>query len=205
MMMLLSAASIIGKQTDTAMIIIGGISIVLLALIVFFTLFFVIKYSKKRNPNPTDVEGSKSLEILFLVFSISLVLFMFDIGWKGYKELRVEIPANAMSVKATGQIWHWSFEYDNGKQSDVLNLPVNKPVIINITSLDLIHSFYIPAFRVKQDALPGSLRTISFTPDEEGEYNLFCAEYCGTGHSMMLTKSVVMNEIKFREWYNSAE
>ncbi|MDD5434343.1 MAG: cytochrome c oxidase subunit II [Nitrospira sp.] len=203
--MFLSAASITGKQTDTAMIVIGSINIALLAIIVFFTLFFVIKYSKKRNPSPTDIEGSKPVEILFLIFSISLVLFMFNTGWKGYKELRVEIPSNAMSVKATGQMWHWSFEYENGKQSDVLNLPLNQPVIINITSVDLIHSFYIPAFRVKQDALPGSVRRITFTPDEKGEYDLFCAEYCGTGHSMMITKTVVMSDLKFREWYNAAE
>lgn len=201
--MFLRAASTIGKEIDVALLVITGICIVLLAVITFLMLYFVIKYSRKRNPTPVDIEGSKPLEFSFLAFSIVLVLFMFYIGWRGYKELRVDIPRGAIPVKATGQMWLWSFEYENGKQSNILNLPVNKPVKVKVTSRDVIHSFYIPAFRVKQDALPGSDRTISFIPDEEGIYDLFCAEYCGFGHSMMITKVTVMREEEFREWYEA--
>lgn len=200
-----SAASIIGKQTDTALIIIGGICIALFAVITFLMLYFVVKYSRKRNPVPVDIEGSKPLEYTFLFFSIILVLFMFYIGWKGYRKLRTEIPEDAMTVKAMGQMWSWSFEYENGNVSNILNLSVNRPVKVIVTSRDVIHSFYIPAFRVKQDALPLSERTIWFTPDKEGIYDLFCAEYCGIMHSQMIAKVEVMNEERFREWYEASE
>ena len=201
--MFTEAASIIGKETDTALMVIGGICIGLLAVTTFLMLYFVIRYSRKRNPAPSDIEGSKPLEFSFLGFALILVLFMFYLGWGGYRKLRVDIPAGAFTVKVTGQMWLWTFEYENGRQSHVLNLPVNRPVRVRIISRDMIHSFYVPAFRVKQDALPASERNIWFIPDREGTYDLFCAEYCGMGHTKMITKVAVMSEEKFKEWYEA--
>ncbi len=202
--MFLPVASNIAIETDMVLLIVGGICIFLLAVITLVTLYFVIRYGRRRCPVAVDVEGSRFHEAAFLIISVAIVLLMFNLGWRGYKKLRVEIPERAIEVTATGQMWVWSFKYENGKESATLNLPVNKPVRMRITSRDVIHSFYVPAFRVKQDALPNSERMIYFTPDMEGTYDLFCAEYCGTGHSTMHTKAVVMAGEKFNAWYGAA-
>ncbi len=200
--MFLSASSIIGKEIDSVLLLISGICIALFAVIIFITLYFVIKYSRERNPNPTDIEGNPPLEIGWTVLSIVLVLFMFYWGWTGYRKIKTEVPKDAFVVKATAQQWLWSFDYENGKHTNVLNLPVNRPVKVTLNSRDVIHGFYIPTFRIKQDVVPGAEKYIWFTPDEEGTYDLFCTQYCGLGHSGMLSKAVVMSGEKFQEWYS---
>ncbi|MBI1912901.1 MAG: cytochrome c oxidase subunit II [Deltaproteobacteria bacterium] len=194
------ATSILGKAIDSQFFIITGICVALFSIIIFLMLYFSFKYTRKKNPNPTDIEGHAPLELTFLGLSIAIVLLMFYLGWGDYKTIREEIPKDALAVKATGQMWVWSFEYPNGKLSNTLNVPVNKPVRMNIESRDVLHSFFVPAFRVKQDAVPGSVKSVWFTADKEGTYDLFCAEYCGTNHSAMLSKAVVMSEDKFNGW-----
>jgi cytochrome c oxidase subunit 2 len=98
-------------------------------------------------------------------------------------------------------MWTWSFEYENGKQSAVLNVPVKRPVKLAITSADVLHSLFIPAFRIKEDAVPGRETRLWFLPDEAGTYDLFCTEYCGVGHSTMTTKVAVMTQKDFDSWY----
>lgn len=200
--MFLRSSSIIGKEIDSVLFLFTGICIALFAIIIFLMLYFVIKYSRKRNPAPAYIEGSPPLEITWTVLSILLVLFMFYKGWGGYKEIKTQVPGDAFVVKATAQQWLWSFEYENGRRSNVLNLPVNRPVKVTLNSLDVIHSFYIPAFRIKQDVVPGSEKYTWFTPDEEGTYDLFCTEYCGVLHSGMVSMAIVMSGEKFQEWYS---
>jgi cytochrome c oxidase subunit 2 len=99
-------------------------------------------------------------------------------------------------------MWSLLYEYDNGVQTDVLNVPVDKPVKLNMRSVDVIHSFYIPAFKVKQDVVPGiDGLYLWFTPRQKGEYDVFCAEYCGLQHSSMLSTVVVMDADEFDSWY----
>jgi len=102
-------------------------------------------------------------------------------------------------------MWSWHFEYKNGKQSDELNVPVGKAVQLILTSGDVIHSLYIPAFRIKEDAVPGMKTHLWFKADRTGAYDIFCTEYCGTGHSHMITKLFVMSGEDFNKWYASAE
>lgn len=199
-----SAASIIGKEIDSAFLMITGICIVLFTLIIFLTLYFVLKYSRRENTAPSDIEGSAFLETSWTVLSIILVLFMFYLGWRGYSEIRVRMPEDVLRVKVIAQQWTWSFEYENGKQSNVLNLPVNKPVKVIISARDVLHGFFVPAFRVKQDAVPGAENLLWWTPDKIGTYDIFCTQYCGLGHSIMLSKAEVMDEKKFNEWLESA-
>ena len=194
------AATIIGRDTDLVFYIVTGICALLLFLILFFLLYFAFRYSRQRNPHSTDVEGNPTLELSFLGGSLAIVLVMFVLGWDGYRALKSAPPANALEVKAKGQMWVWTFEYPNGAQHNQLVLPAGEPVKMSMTSLDVIHSFYVPAFRVKQDALPGVERTIWFVPDTTGTYDLFCAEYCGTGHSAMITKAVVVSGADFTAW-----
>jgi cytochrome c oxidase subunit 2 len=106
-----------------------------------------------------------------------------------------------MLVKVTARMWSWSFQYENGRQSGTLNLPLGRPVKLSITSMDMLHSLSIPAFRVKEDAVPGMETYLWFLPDEAGTYDLFCTEYCGTGHSSMTTTVEVMPVKVFESWY----
>lgn len=189
-------------KVDSAFIFIAGISVVLLALVTFFMILFVIRYRAKKHPVAEETEGNLLLEIVWTVVPTILVISMFFVGYRGFLFMR-KPPANAMAVKAAARMWSWMFTYENGKKSDVLRVPLNKPVRIIITSEDVLHSLFIPAFRVKEDAVPGMETTLWFTPNEAGSYDLFCSEYCGTGHSTMITKVEVMPERAFSSWYSS--
>lgn len=195
-----SASSIIGKETDAAFLLITGICVLLLAVITFFMLFFLWKYSRGRNTEPQDIEGAAVLEVSLLTGSVLIVLFMFYLGLGGYRKLKKQAPGDAMEVKAVARQWLWTFEYGGGKTAGTLNLPAGRPVRIILESMDVIHGFYIPAFRIKQDAVPGARKEVWFTPDEEGSYDLFCTQYCGAGHYRMITKVNIMNEAGYREW-----
>ncbi len=202
--MFLQTTSVIGHDIDKALLVISGICIALLAIITFLALYFTIRYNSRKNLAPSDIEGNTLLELSWTTLSIVLVLFMFYAGWKGYKEIKLEAPMDTLNVKATARQWSWSFEYENGKQSSILNLPLNKPVKVNIEAKDVLHGFFIPAFRVKQDAVPGAEKTLWFVPDKAGSYDIFCTQYCGLGHSAMLSKVEVMSKEKFNQWLGTA-
>ncbi len=177
-----------------------AISVVLLLLITFLMVFFVIKYHRKRNQEPKDIEGNTWLEITWTVIPTILVLGMFYYGWIGYKMMK-DVPKDAININVTGRMWSWLFEYENGVQSDTLYVPVEKPIRINLKSQDVLHSFYIPAFRVKHDVVPGNEQGyVWFQPKELGKYDVFCAEYCGQQHAYMKTKLVVLPESDFQAW-----
>jgi cytochrome c oxidase subunit 2 len=164
-------------------------------------IFFVIKYNRKKNLKPKNIHGNVPLEITWTLVPTILVLIMFYLGWTGYKEM-AEIPENAMTIDVTGQMWLWKFRYENGMQSDTLYVPLNKPVKVNLNSVDVNHSFYIPAFKFKKDVLPNRKNVAWFIPTKPGSYTLTCAEYCGLRHSYMLTKVIVLPEEKFNAWLN---
>lgn len=193
-------ASSIAGTVDFVFFYIVGISVVFLVAITFLMVYFIIKYHRSKNIPPANIEGHTLLEVTWTVIPTILVLSMFYYGWYGFKEMR-NVPKDAAVVKVTGRMWSWLFEYENGKQSDVLKLPVNKPVKLELESLDVIHSFYVAAFRVKEDVVPGMNNYISLTPTMVGTYDAQCAEYCGLRHSYMMTKVEVMPEEKFQEWY----
>ena len=193
------AASTIAPKVDAAFWFILVICIAMLILVTGLMVFFVYKYHEKKQVAPVNIEGSFFLELFWTVSLIFLVLAMFFYGWIGYREM-VTVPPGALQIKAEGRMWMWIFEYENGRKTDTLHLPVGKPVKISLSSPDVLHSFYVPAFRVKMDTVPGIKNTVWFTPDEVGSYDLFCAEYCGFGHAKMLSKVVVMPESEFAAW-----
>lgn len=201
---MLIAQSEFVKSVDFAFFFIVAISVFFLVLITGLMLYFVFKYSRKKNPKAQNIHGNIPLEILWTVIPTILVLFMFYFGWMGYKEMST-IPEEAMVVDVTGQMWKWTFKYENGKTSDTLYVPVNRPVKVNLNSIDVNHSFYIPAFRVKKDVIPGKQNTSWFNATEVGSYPIFCAEYCGLNHSYMYTEVVVMPQESFNNWLTMAE
>jgi cytochrome c oxidase subunit 2 len=187
-------------SVDNVFYFIMGIGVTLLLGVTGTMLYFVYRYSRKRSPNPEDIKDNLPLEIIWTVIPTLLVLAMFWVGWKGFQYMRT-VPSDAMLVKVTARMWSWSFQYENGRQSDTLNLPLGRPVKLSITSVDMLHSLSIPAFRVKEDAVPGMETYLWFLPDEAGTYDLFCTEYCGTGHSAMTTTVEVMPIKVFESWY----
>jgi cytochrome c oxidase subunit 2 len=125
---------------------------------------------------------------------------MFYYGWIGYKLIE-NVPRNAMQINVTGRMWSWLFEYDNGAQSDTLYVPLDQPIKLNLRSQDVIHSFFIPAFRVKHDVVPGNEKGyIWFQPKDLGKYDVLCTEYCGQQHAYMKTKVVVLPAEEFQTW-----
>lgn len=189
----------IGEAVDFTFGFILVISVVLLVLITTLMVAFVIKYHRKRHPTPAQVHSHAVLEVVWTVVPTILALGMFYYGWIGYKLMRTP-PPNAMEVKAIGRMWSWQFEYQNGKQSTELHVPVGTPIKVNLESKDVLHSFYLPSFKVKQDAVPGLNTWLWFDPKELGEFNVFCAEYCGQRHSFMLSKVVVVPQEEFDLW-----
>lgn len=175
------------------------VSVFFLVLITVLMIFFVIKYSRKRNPKATNIHGNMFLEIAWTGIPTILVLIMFWYGWQGYKEM-VNVPENAMPIDVTAQMWKWSFKYEDGKTTDSLYVPVNTPIKLTLHSNDVNHSFFIPAFRLKKDVFPNRERVAWFIAKETGEYDIACSEYCGLNHSYMYSKIFVLPEEEFKNW-----
>lgn len=195
-----SGYSNFSEGVDTAFAIIIGISLFFLIGISTVIIIFIVKYNKKKNPVSSEIEGSNKLEIIWTIIPLIIVLFMFWVGWHNYIPER-KVPADAMKIKVTAQMWSWHFEYENGRVEDTLYVPVNKPVALNMVSLDVIHSLYIPAFRIKQDVVPGQDNYMWFKSLVPGSYDLFCAEYCGLRHSYIGTVVKVIEPAAFDKWY----
>jgi cytochrome c oxidase subunit 2 len=192
----------LSSPADSVFYFILGISVTFLFVNTAVMIYFVIRYSRNRNPNPEEVKENLTIEILWTVVPTILVLIIFFAGWKGFQYMRT-VPPDAMPVKVIAREWSWTFDYENGKETNVLRVPVRKPIKLIITSADVLHSLYIPAFRIKEDCVPGMETYLWFLPDEIGSYDLFCTEYCGTGHSSMITKVEVLSEKDFEAWYRS--
>ncbi len=191
----------LSNPADDTFFFILGISLTLLALNTGVMIYFVIRYSRKRHPQAEEVAENTPLEIIWTVIPTILVLAIFFVGWKGFVYMRTA-PPDAMVVKVTARQWSWTFDYANGRESNVLNVPVRKPIKLLITSADVLHSLFIPAYHIKEDAVPGMETHLWFLPDQLGSYDLFCTEYCGVGHSAMITKVNVMTQQDFDNWYS---
>jgi cytochrome c oxidase subunit 2 len=197
---MLSRLSNIADAINGPILFIAGTSLVMLIGITAFMVYFTFRYHRRRNPVPEDIHGHRVLEIVWTVIPTILAFGFFWYGWEGYKYIKSP-PADAMQISVTGRMWSWNHEYANGVQSAELYVPVNKPVKLNLRSQDVIHSYYIPAFKVKQDAVAGVEGLfLWFTAFQTGVYQVFCAEYCGLSHSAMWSKVHVVTQEEFDEW-----
>lgn len=190
------------QQVDFAFYVIFGISIVLLFGITLVALFMVYRYHHERHPVASKLKDNVWLEIIWVLLPSLLVISMFYYGWIGFKALR-SVPDGAMEVQVVGRMFSWSFEYPDGKRSKVLYVPVGTPIRLNITSDDVIHSLYIPAFRIKMDAVPGMETYAWFDPRTLGSYDILCSEYCGIKHANMLSTVEVVSREDFEKWLKS--
>lgn len=193
------------QKVDTVFILIFAVTLFFLAVVTLVMIYFVYRYNRKRHPLP-EPSPSHNFWLEFIWTAIPTLLFiaMFYYGWTGYLALR-QVPDDAIPVKAIGRMWTWTFEYANGKTSDKLVVPVGKAVKVEIISRDVLHSFYVPAFRVKRDAVPGMSSHAWFRVPGPGSYDIFCAEFCGVGHSSMLSTVEAVPEAEFQQWYREKE
>jgi cytochrome c oxidase subunit 2 len=185
---------------NTSFFLITGISLFLMIGLTATMLYFVFRYNNKRNKTAIQNEGNTKLEIIWTVVPILLALMMFYFGWEGWKPMN-KPPKDAMTITTTARMWSFSFLYQNGKESTELVVPVGTPVKINLISVDVIHSLFIPAYRLKSDIVPGREKVMWFIPEREGDYDLYCAEYCGLRHSYMKSMVKVLSKEKFTAWY----
>jgi cytochrome c oxidase subunit II len=199
--MLLGPSNTAGKVED-AFLFIVVCCVVLLAVVTLCMVVFLIRYNRKRHPRPEPVKENLLLEVVWTVVPTILVIFMFYFGWVDFDYIR-NPPKDAMTVQVTARQWSWLFEYDNGKRSDVLNVPLGRPMKLLMTSADVLHCLFIPAYRIKEDCVPGLTTHLWFTANETGTYDIFCTEYCGVGHSHMRTKLVIMTADDFRKWHDA--
>ena len=196
---MIADASNFVHETDTTFLIVVSICVFFLLLITTLMVVFVVKYNRKKNKRAVNVHGSTTLEITWTVIPTLIVLVMFWLGWVGYKDLSTP-PKGSMIVDVTAQMWKWNFKYANGVKADSLYVPLNKNVEVRLHSIDVDHSFYVPAFRMKKDCIPSRTNIAWFRAEKLGMYQVFCAEYCGLNHSRMYSKVVVMPENDFNKW-----
>ncbi len=198
-----TTASNFTDGVDAVFLYITALSLIVLLGITVAMIYFVIRYSRKRNPVPTHVEENLTLEILWTVIPLVLFISMFYFGWVGYKDMR-NIPEDAITIEVTARMWQWSFEYPNGLKTDTLYVPKDKAVKTNLISSDVSHAFFIPAFRVKKDVYPNKKNDLWFKSDKVGRYDIACAEYCGLNHSAMYSAVYIMEQEDFDRWYSAA-
>lgn len=170
-------------------------------LVIGGLIWFAIQYRRKHEGQKTAyISHNTALEFLwsFIPFVIFMVVFVW--GWIIFHQLR-SMPKDGLEIAVTAQKWSWTFTYKNGRKAQgTVTVPVGQDVKLLMTSADVLHSFYVPAFRNKQDVIPGRYTALWFRAEHEGEYNLFCAEYCGDQHSGMLGKVKVVSREKFDEY-----
>jgi len=195
------AASTMARQVDYLYAYLTVVTIVMTALIFAAVFFFAIKYRRKsENEVPRQIHGSLILEITWSIIPFIVMLSFF---WWGAQIFFANAtpPSNAMDIYVVGKQWMWKIQYPEGQREiNELHVPVNRPVKITLASEDVIHSFFIPAFRIKHDVVPGRYDTMWFTATKPGRYHIFCAEYCGTEHSGMVGWVTVMNESDYENW-----
>ena len=197
-------ASSFAGDVDALTLWLIGMSAFFTLLIAGLVVIFALRF-RRRSPDQvgTKFDESPLLEITWTVIPLLIVLFTFAWGAKVYFRL-YRAPAGAAEFHVTGKQWMWKTQHPTGQREiNELHLPVGEPAKLLLTSEDVIHSFFIPAFRVKTDVVPGRFTTMWFTPTRTGRYHLFCTEYCGTEHSRMIGWVTVQEPEAYQDWLAS--
>jgi cytochrome c oxidase subunit 2 len=200
--MLPTQASTIAPGYDLLFWVITYLCVFFFVLIIGAGTYFVFKYRYRGGEHKVDTNHTHNtmLELPWSVLPLVLCLGLFAWGFKLYLDFAIA-PKDAIEIRVTGQKWVWNFEYDNGAvSSKEFAVPLNKPVKLIMTSRDVLHSFFIPAFRTKMDVVPGRYTTLWFQATQAGPQQVYCTEYCGTSHSDMLAKVYVLPEKEYEAW-----
>jgi cytochrome c oxidase subunit II len=198
-----ASASSHSLPIDLLYIFLVVLSAVMTFLIFAVILFFGMKYRRRHGREAEQIEGSLILEIGWSVVPLGIFLVIFVWGAVLFFDLRTP-PQDSAEIYVVGKQWMWKLQHMEGvREINELHVPVNKDIKLIMTSQDVIHSFFIPAFRIKQDVLPGRYTTLWFRATTPGTYHLFCAQYCGTMHSGMIGEVVVMSASDYQAWVTS--
>ncbi len=197
------SASTTAGRVDALYIFLVLVSAIMTVLIFTTLIVFAIKFRRRHGRPAEQIEGSTILEITWSVIPFAVFMSFFVWGAVIYFQERTP-PQDAMEVYTVAKQWMWKFEHAGGQREiNELHVPIGRDVKLIMTSQDVIHSFYVPAFRIKQDVLPGRYTTFWFHATKAGTYHLFCAEYCGTQHSGMIGWIVVMEPRDYEAWMTS--
>jgi cytochrome c oxidase subunit 2 len=194
-------ASSLSGRVDALYLASVGIAVFFTALICFLILYHAIKYRRgSRADRSNPVTHNTALEAVWIGVPLVIALSLFAGGTVVLFEM-FDLPPNAADVYVLGRQWMWELRHPEGRREiNELHVPVGRPIRLMMTSQDVIHSFYIPAFRTKQDVVPGRYTSLWFRATKPGRYHLFCAEYCGTKHSGMIGSVVAMGPAEFQQW-----
>ena len=194
-------ASTFAADVDRLHIFVALTTVIMSIGVGLTAIFFFAKYRRKSETQTTPhLEPSTLIEVAFVSIPLALFLLWFAIGYRQFVEQDTP-PADAMDVYVMGKKWMWKFNYPEGPNSvNVLRVPAGRPVRLLMTSQDVIHSFYVPEFRVKRDVNPGRYTQVWFQATVPGRYQILCAEYCGAGHSIMRGEVVVMKSEEYEAW-----
>jgi cytochrome c oxidase subunit 2 len=197
--------STIAPEVDALFHFILYSSIILFIIVATGLFYFVFRYRRKGKEELTSgTDHNIKLELFWSIIPTIMVIIVFFWGFRVYLKMHV-VPKDAYEIKVTGQKWFWSFDYPNGASTvNDLVVPAGKPIKLLMSSKDVIHSFFVPDFRVKMDVLPNRYTLTWFEAPDPGNHNLFCAEYCGTSHSDMIGQVRVMGEREFNEWLSQS-
>ena len=194
-------ASTVAPEVDMLTLFIVAVTVLITVLVGVLTIGFAVAFRRKSESYiPAPWFGSVPLEVGWTLIPVIICLVMFTWGVKVYSNIVIP-PADAMELYAVGRQWMWKIQHPEGQREiNALHAPIGRPVKVTLTSEDVIHCFSIPAFRIKQDVVPGRYSSLWFQATKPGTYQLFCSEYCGTEHSRMIGKVIVMEEADYQKW-----
>jgi cytochrome c oxidase subunit 2 len=194
-------ASTLAGQVDALFFFLLAVSAFFSTLIGVMVVLFAVRYRRRSEREvPPAIHGSVPLELTWSLIPLAIVLGTFAWGAQIFYSM-FRAPAGSLDVYVVGKRWMWKTQHLTGQREiNELHVPVGVPVRLNLTSEDVIHSFFVPAFRIKRDVIPGRYTSVWFEATRTGRYHLFCAEYCGTKHSQMIGSVVVMEPDDFQQW-----
>jgi cytochrome c oxidase subunit II len=199
-------ASVQAGQVDAIYFFMVAVSAFFSLLIAGLIVYFAVKYRRRHDDEVgVAIHGSLGLELLWTFIPFFIAMGMFAWGAKVFFDL-YRVPAGAMEVFVVGKQWMWKVQHAGGQREiNELHVPIGRPVKLIMGSEDVLHSYYIPAFRVKADVIPGRYNTMWFEATQPGRYHLFCAEYCGTKHSGMIGSVIAMNPADYQAWLDGGK
>ena len=194
-------ASTMAPRVDQLYFFLLGVSVFFATLILILIIAFAIKYRRRSDDEqPRPISGNLGLEILWTVVPLSLTLVMFVWGARLFF-ITFYPPTDALEINVVAKQWMWKVQHAEGRSEiDELHIPTGRPIKLIMTSQDVIHDFFVPAFRVKNDVLPGRYTTLWFEATKPGAYRLFCSQYCGTQHSGMIGHIIALEPAEFQTW-----
>lgn len=194
-------ASTLAGKVDHLYYFLVAVSVFFAALIFFLIYLFAVRYRRRSEEDiPKEIPGLLKLELVWSIIPLILTMVVFGWGANLYFDT-YSPPENAMEMYVVGKQWMWHIQHPTGQREiNEMHVPVGQPIKLTMATEDVIHSFYIPAFRLKKDVVPGRYTTMWFEATEPGTYHLFCAEYCGTKHSQMIGNVIVMEPADYQNW-----